>query len=92
MSTPPSRSTTYTRNDSGFLLQEVDAVGATSEFVRDFEGKPTGVRVTVQPGLIKTTGYTYNRRGQLRKQTDPRGTGNAFPVTSQTYTGFGEPK
>ncbi|MBE2251857.1 MAG: RHS repeat protein, partial [Myxococcus sp.] len=91
-STPPSRTSTFRYDDNGALLNTTDAVGATSEYVRDFLGRSTTLRVTVNPGVVKTTSYTYNRRGQLTTLTDPRGSGAVFGTTVQTYTGYGEPK
>lgn len=46
--TPPSRSSTFTRDDNGFMSFTTDALGATSEYVRDFLGRPTTVRVPVR--------------------------------------------
>ncbi len=90
--TPPSRSSTFTRDDNGFMSFTTDALGATSEYVRDFLGRPTTVRVPVNPGVMKTTAYQYNKRGQLLRMSDPRGSGTSFGETVATYSGYGEPK
>jgi RHS repeat-associated protein len=88
-STPPTRSSSFLRDDNGFLRQTTDSLGAVSEFVPNFLGWVGTQIVTVNPGVTRTTSFTYNRRGQLLTRSDPRG---GQPQTVQTYTGYGEPK
>jgi len=87
-STPPTRSSSFVRDDSGFLRQATDSLGAVSEYVPNFLGWSGTEIVTVTPGVMRTTSFTYNRRGQLLSRTDPRGGSQ----TVQSYTGYGEPK
>ncbi|MER2563788.1 MAG: RHS repeat-associated core domain-containing protein [Myxococcaceae bacterium] len=89
-SSPPSRVASYVLDDNDFVRFATDALGATSDTTRDLLGRPLTVRVPVSSGVIKTTEYRYNRRGQLTRITEPRG--SSFGYTTQTYTGFGEPK
>ncbi|MCA3012600.1 MAG: RHS repeat protein, partial [Myxococcaceae bacterium] len=87
-STPPTRTSSFVRDDSGFLRQATDSLGAVSEYVPNFLGWSGTEIVTVNPGVMRTTSFTYNRRGQLVARTDPRGGAQ----TVQSYTGYGEPK
>jgi RHS repeat-associated protein len=88
-SSPPMRSSTYLRDDNGYLRGATDPQGATSEFVPDLLGRVLTERLPINGGALKTTTYTWNRRGALLTRSDPRGAG--MGLTVQEYTGFGEP-
>ena len=89
-SSPPMRSSTFARDDNGYLTGATDPQGATSEFVHDLLGRVVTQRLPVNGGALKTTTYTWDRRGALLTRTDPRGATHG--QTAQAYTGYGEPR
>jgi YD repeat-containing protein len=88
-SSPPMRTSSYARDDNGYLLGATDPQGATSQLVNDLLGQVLTERLPINGGALKTTTYTWDRRGALRTRSDPRGAG--LGQTVQEYTGFGEP-
>src|SRR5262249_30479209 len=86
-----SRTSTFERNGSGFVKGVLGPDGAATEYDLDFLGQPAVMRQlrTVGVGDVDITKFTYDRRGALRTLTDP-----SVPpqVTTQDYSGFGEPK
>lgn len=84
-----SRPSSLTRNASGFVTNQLDADGATSEMVYDFAGNLTLKRVlrTVGGTGYDVSTFDYDRRGAPKKATDAKGEATFF-----IYTGFGESK
>lgn len=86
-----SRTTELTRNASGFLLKVRTPDTAETQAEYDFLGRMLTLQQPAQFGSgatdFETSRYSYNKRGQLETQVDPK-----LETTVQLYTGFGEPK
>lgn len=84
-----TRPKTLQRNVLGLVTNELDADGATSELVYDFDGRLTTKRVLRTVGGLgfDVTSFQYDRRGGLRFSWDPKN-----ELTTITYTKYGELK
>jgi RHS repeat-associated protein len=88
------RTTRLDRDASGNLLTLTTADTAETQGTYDWLGRLKQLRQQRAFGGadFDVSDYTYNRRGQLSSMLEPAAPGATRQVTTQLYTGFGEPR